>query len=218
MKSVRLLFLLSLVFSLALGCNHKDTFAPWQWFEDGYTGPISFIDSAFLLLDDCTVESYPYTPEEMEAHRGVVPPTSTGFGGISFSSGNTIFSCAIPANLCGHFPVIDSKGTVVSGGYTSYGGCEDRSTYEPDGSHLPPGFAMQDTLYLVKYILNNWPDGRPATDHVIYTRVNAVGDTSRYAIPRLCGQYLLIDEDGLSTGRHYVGVGGCAGYQEMISK
>ncbi len=218
MKPVIRLTLFSLVFSLVLNCNDKKTTVPWQLLDPGSIGPSNFVDSAFLLLDDCTVESYPYTSEEVEARRGIVPYFSTGFGSVGFNVGNTVFSCATPSNLCGRLSVIDSNGAVVNGGLTFSSGCEGGREYKPDGSHLPPGFAMQDTLYLADYIMSNWPEGRPVGDHVIYTRIKAEGDTSRYAFPRLCGQYLLIDEDGQPTGRHYLGVGGCAGYQEMINR
>ncbi len=202
-----------LLFSLALNCNDKKATVPWQLLDPGSIGPANFVDTAFLLLDDCIVENYTRSIEEIIAWGA----TKFGVGGFAHG-GSPMIWYASPSCLCGRYSTIDSNGVLVSGGITDRTGCEDSKDYEPDGSHLPKGFSVGDTLYLKDYLLENWPEGRPALEHSIYTRVTTAGDTSRYAIPKLCGQFLLIDQNGLPTGRHYVGVGGCADYREMINQ
>ncbi len=209
MKSVVLLCALFLGFSLALSCNKKMPTAPWQLLgvPDSDDKPANFVYSAFQLLDDCIVEN-----------------SSVGFGLYGTNLGldqltldGVEFWYASPSSKCGNYAVVDSNGTLVSGSAELLG-CIGKGSYEPDGSHLPTGFVAADTLFLGDYLLENWPDGRPEWDHVIYTRTGENGDTYRYAFPRLCGQYLLIDEDGQFTGRHYLAVGGCVDYQAMVNR
>lgn len=209
MKSGILLTLLSLVFSLVLSCNHKDTYAPWQLIApwDSDEKPSNYLYSAFYLLDDCIVEN-----------------SSVGFGLAGTNLGLDQYTLdgvnywyASLTNPCANFSIIDSNGS-FQGGRTTLSGCKGTPDYAPDGSHLPVGYVAADTLYLQDYLLENWPEGRPQWDHVIYTRIEENGETSRYAFPKLCGQYLLLDEDGLFTGRHYLAVGGCEDYQAMVSR
>ncbi len=210
MRSVILFCVYALGFSLALSCNDKNTTAPWQQISppDNDDVPSNYVFSAFLLLEDCGVEN-------SSVEFGLA---GTNLSLQQFTENSVKYCYASPLNMCCHFAVLDSNGTLVAGGMTKRSGCEGFPGYAPDGSHLPAGYVADDTLFLRDYLLESWPQGRPAADHVIYTRIKEDGAVSRYAFPMLCGRYLLIDEDGQSTEQHYLAVGGCADFQAIKNR
>jgi len=173
------------------------------------TNPANFVENAFLLLDDCILDKYTGIILHQEDSLVRAELSKLGdFGMLGFIAGNIIYYCAITQG-CAKFSIIDSNGVVVKM-YESNSACDDTSRY-------PEGFITGDTLFLQDYILKNWPEGIPEWENSIYVRVGADNVKTRYALPKLCGQYTLIDENGLPAG-YFVGIGGCAGYREFVSK
>ena len=115
MKSLVTACALSILLLPGISCHNKDSYAPWEDLTPappGDTQPENFIDSAFLIIEDCSVDS--------SFIDFALFGTKFGHGGGA--NGNVSYSYLNVTNFCGSYSVIDSAGNVLSGGHTTFSG------------------------------------------------------------------------------------------------